>query len=86
MDSGNVVDLRAHGIMYKLLDDEAIGHLLVWRDRLIAATNLPEDRISFVVPSASLPGVGWLYGSRVVRADVTGPMVALAVPPLGSPL
>jgi hypothetical protein len=77
---GNLVDLHAYRRVPKFLDDAVIGHLLAWRASLIEATNVGQDRIAFMVPASSLPGVEWLYGSRVVRADVTGPMVALAVP------
>jgi hypothetical protein len=80
MDSGNLVDLAAYRNILTLMDDATVGRLLAWRDSLVAAANVGEDRMAFVVPPESLPGVEWLYGSRVVRSDVTEPMVALAVP------
>jgi hypothetical protein len=82
MNSGNTPDLPASGTVLRSLGDAAVAMLLACRGALAAEAGLSEDRIAFVIPATALPGVAWLYGSRVVRADITGPMVALSMPTL----
>ena len=75
-------DLAAYGRMLRLAEDAMLGKLLAWRDNLTAAVNVQPESIVFLVPERSLPGVETAFGSRVIHADVTEPMVALAVPKL----